>query len=64
MQREPADLHQHSVGRQPPAAVAAAISLSACLRMPALPRHPSSLGSPIIADDKRGGGGRGWGGTT
>lgn len=43
-------------GRQPPAAVAAAISLSACLRMPALPRHPSSLGSPIITDDKKGGG--------
>lgn len=48
MQREPADLHQHSVGRQPPAAFAAAISLSAayaCLHSLAIlpPSAPRSL---------------------
>lgn len=63
MQREPADLHQHSVGRQPPAAFAAAISLSAayaCLHSLAiLPPY----GSPIITDDKKGGGGKHLAGT-
>lgn len=57
MQREPADLHQQSVGHQPPAASLAAISLSAayaCLH--SLTIFPPPLFPLIITKEKMGGG--------